>query len=482
MPWDFTLEHLWDPEKLSQHLSQGRCGLERSKEVRLIWGLACAYRALYNTMLERESFLAEVRAKGGILQVKPDQSQQTPVTMSVAPVEGKKWKRVSSRLERKKEEEEEEEVEEEGEEDPGQGPSSEPRKAKAKTKRQEEETDEEEVSITVRRPLKMTEIQSSRKEFTRRSNETLLTWLLRCWDGGAGSLSLDGNEARQLGDVARDKTIDRGISRCLDEAATLWDRMLIAVMERYPYRNDLEPATKMWDTVEQGIQYLREMALVEMLYGPNFAPNDPHQNHDPERVRTTPEIWKKLTRTAPDRYASTLMATFHRYEDQQRRPLVFELILTLQNYEQRLPPTHVSISAVSELANRLNEVQKQVSQLIKCDEPVVVSEMFDEDQDEQSVLMKELIKLMKIQLTKDGPPSSPVSSEISAIEGKRFPVRGRSNNRTASRAALWRYLRAHGEDMRRWHDQDTPALRARVRELQNRPTTSAVAPVTTGNE
>jgi len=29
MSWDFTLEHLWDPEKLSQ----GWCGLDRSKEV-----------------------------------------------------------------------------------------------------------------------------------------------------------------------------------------------------------------------------------------------------------------------------------------------------------------------------------------------------------------------------------------------------------------------------------------------------------------
>ena len=102
IPWDFTLEHLRDPEKLSQHLSQGRCGLDRSKEVRLIWGLACAYRALYSIVLERESFRAEVQAKGGNLPVRPDQSQQTPVTVSVAPVEGKKWKRVSSRLERKK--------------------------------------------------------------------------------------------------------------------------------------------------------------------------------------------------------------------------------------------------------------------------------------------------------------------------------------------------------------------------------------------
>jgi len=114
-------------------------------------------------------------------------------------------------------------VEEEVEEDPGEGTSSEPRIAKTKTKRHEEESDEEEISITVRRPVKMTEIQSSRKEFSWRLNETLVTWLLHCWDGGASSLSLDGNKSRQLGDIARDKSIDRGISRCLDAAATLWE-------------------------------------------------------------------------------------------------------------------------------------------------------------------------------------------------------------------------------------------------------------------
>ena len=101
-------------------------------------------------------------------------------------------------------------------------------------------------------------------------------------------MPLDGNEARQLGDTARDKSIDRGISRCLDRAATLWDRMLIAVREMYPYKDSLQPV--MWDTIEKGIQYLREIAMVETLYDPNFAPNDPHQNHDPERVRTTPDI------------------------------------------------------------------------------------------------------------------------------------------------------------------------------------------------
>ena len=146
--------------------------------------------------------------------------------------------------------------------------------------------------------------------------------------------------------------------------------MLIAVRERYPYKDSLKPVMKTWDTIEKGIQYLREIALVEMLYDSSFDPNDPFQNHGPERVRTTPDIWQKLTRAAADRYAPTLVATFHRYEDQQRRPLVFELILTLQNYEQHLPPTHISISAVTEFANRL---QEQLSLLINRDESIVVS-------------------------------------------------------------------------------------------------------------
>ena len=109
--------------------------------------------------------------------------------------------------------------------------------------------------------------------------------------------------------------------------------------------------------------------------------------------------------------------------------------------------------------------------------------MFDKEQDKQRGLMKELIKLMKIQLIKeDGSPSSPVSSEISAIKSKRFPAQARNNSKITSRIALWCYLRDHGEDMRKWHDQATSVLRARLREVQNRPTTSVVAPVTTGNE
>ena len=148
--------------------------------------------------------------------------------------------------------------------------------------------------------------------------------------------------------------------------------------------------------------------MVEMLYDPNFVPKNPCQNYDPERVRTMPDIWWKLTRTASEGYAPTLAATFDRYEDQRRRLLVFELILTLQNYEQQLPPTHASISSISQIADRLHEMQEQLSLFIYRVEPIV-SDMLDEDQNDKRSLRKELIKVMKIQLIKDNGPSSSVS-------------------------------------------------------------------------
>ena len=55
-----------------------------------------------------------------------------------------------------------------------------------------------------------------------------------------------------------------------------------AVKERHPFKDGLKPVMKRWDTVEKGIQYLREIAVVEMLYDPNFVPNHPCQDHDPE--------------------------------------------------------------------------------------------------------------------------------------------------------------------------------------------------------
>ncbi len=58
--------------------------------------------------------------------------------------------------------------------------------------------------------------------------------------------------------------------------------------------------------MEKGIRYLREHAVVEMLHSPTFIPDKPDQEHDPERVQCTPNMWRTFTKTAPERYASTL--------------------------------------------------------------------------------------------------------------------------------------------------------------------------------
>ena len=56
--------------------------------------------------------------------------------------------------------------------------------------------------------------------------------------------------------------------------------MLLAVKEKYSFKVELEPGLRSWNTVEKGIQYLRETAVVEMLYDPMFVPNDSHQDHE----------------------------------------------------------------------------------------------------------------------------------------------------------------------------------------------------------
>ena len=144
---------------------------------------------------------------------------------------------------------------------------------------------------------------------------------------------LDSREARQLGGIARDSAIDRRISTCQNQAFTLWKRMLLAVRKKHPFKDDLMPEKRKWTDMEKGICYLRECAVVEMIYSPDFIPDEPDQEHDPERVRCTPNMWRTFTKTAPERYASTFAAMYGRRE---RRPLINELIYILADFELHL--------------------------------------------------------------------------------------------------------------------------------------------------
>ena len=143
-------------------------------------------------------------------------------------------------------------------------------------------------------------------------------------------MSLDSREARQLGGIARDSATDRSISTCQNGSFTLWKWMPLTVKERYPFKGDLMPEKKKWTDMEKDVCYLREYAVVEMLHSPTFIPDEPDQEHDPERGRCIPNMWRIFRKTAPERYASTFAAI---YGIGERRPLINKLINKLQDFE-----------------------------------------------------------------------------------------------------------------------------------------------------
>ncbi|KAK4811353.1 hypothetical protein QYF61_027582 [Mycteria americana] len=157
-----------------------------------------------------------------------------PVSVSVAPIHKKKpWKRKSDRSER---------------EDERPGPS--------KGEEEEELVDKTETT----RSLSVSELRDMRKDFRCHPGEHLVTWLLRCWDSGASSLELEGKEAKQLGSLSREGGIDKAIGKG-EPALSLWRQLLSAMKERYPFKEDVYCPGK-WTTMEKGIQYLRELAVL----------------------------------------------------------------------------------------------------------------------------------------------------------------------------------------------------------------------------
>ena len=100
-------------------------------------------------------------------------------------------------------------------------------------------------------------------------------------------------------------------------------------------------------------------------------------------------------------------------------------------------------------------------------------------QNSQTPPLEELINLVSSRST---------SSNISAIKRRCPPARGNDNSKTITHLALWRYLRDHGEDMKKWHKKPTSALQARIKELQDRSTTKVksskrvIAPVAADNQ
>ena len=84
----------------------------------------------------------------------------------------------------------------------------------------------------------MSELPEIQKDFSRHPDELILTWLLPCWDNGADSQELEGNEAKQLGPLSRERVIDKLIG-IETQVLSLWRRLLAGVKERYTHKEDI---------------------------------------------------------------------------------------------------------------------------------------------------------------------------------------------------------------------------------------------------
>jgi len=59
------------------------------------------------------------------------------------------------------------------------------------------------------------------------------------------------------------------------------------VRERYPFSDDFVCYPGKWTNVERGIQYLRELAVRELVY---YEPDDEQLPTDPDEVQRTPSM------------------------------------------------------------------------------------------------------------------------------------------------------------------------------------------------
>uniref|UniRef100_A0A8D0FLD9 Uncharacterized protein n=1 Tax=Strix occidentalis caurina TaxID=311401 RepID=A0A8D0FLD9_STROC len=154
--------------------------------------------------------------------------------------------------------------------------------------------------VIVTQSLSLSELRDIRKDYSHHPDEQLVTWLLRCWDSGASSMELEGREARQLGSLSREGGIDKAIGKDTQNLS-LWKRLLSSVRERYPFNDNFTCQPSKWTTMEIGIQYLRELAVQEVVY---YDPDNAQLPTDPDEVRCTGPMWRTFVRSTPSSYAS----------------------------------------------------------------------------------------------------------------------------------------------------------------------------------
>ncbi|PKU27971.1 ubiquitin carboxyl-terminal hydrolase 4 [Limosa lapponica baueri] len=250
--------------------------------------------------------------------------------------------------------------------------------------------------------------------------EHIVTWLLRCWDYEASSLELEGREARQLGSLSKGGVIDKTIGK-KTQAISLWRRLLSGVRERYPFTEDVICQPGKRTNMQRSIQYLRELAVREMIY---YDLDNAQLPTDPDEVQCTRPMWRKFAQSALLSFANSSAVIEWKSEEE---PMVDEVAARLQRYEESFS-SHL-ISAVEKLSRKVQQLEENMSYY------------------------------------------PPVQASISAIRSRHFSTQDREHRGCTPRSTLWFYLCVDGGDMRKWDGQPTSILQARVQEFQGRTTT-----------
>ncbi|KAM6093162.1 uncharacterized protein LJ206_005960 [Theristicus caerulescens] len=180
--------------------------------------------------------------------------------------------------------------------------------------------------------------------------------------------------------------------------------------ERYPFTEDVICHPGKRTTTERGSQYLRELAVLEVIY--DDLDNE-QLSKDPDKVRCTQTMWWKFVWSAPSLYANSLA------------------ILTWKDEEA---PT------VDKAASQLWEYEGSISSSL--------------------VLAVEKLSWEVQQLKEDRSCYPPVKTSISAVRSQRSSAQERGYRGYTPQATLWFYLCDHGEDMRKWDGKSTSTLEA----------------------
>ncbi|NXM55019.1 DZIP3 ligase, partial [Illadopsis cleaveri] len=173
-------------------------------------------------------------------------------------------------------------------------------------------------------------LQEIRRRFARPPGQSILLWLYGCWCAGADEDTLlDSSEAKQLGSLAWDVAIDRGIGRKTG-IHTLWMRLVSSVREAYT-ADQLLVYRDRWNTKLEGVQYLTELTMADILFG-----NTQRDQSlcSPHRAYCTWHVWQELTRSAPRLCAKELSSIPWKRDLDELQACVWDCTLTPSSLPQ----------------------------------------------------------------------------------------------------------------------------------------------------